>query len=125
MLFIMHLDNMKIMKWHLKNLSQIDLWAAFAQFGEIEDAYVIRDLDTNNYLKFGFVLFKALEGSRRAKEAKKIEYGKFKIAISKFKKMGQDINNYALPKAKKASMRKKGFFNQTLENNYALKSSQL
>ena len=40
-----------------KLLSQIDLWAAFARFGEVEDAYVIRDLKTKKYLNYGFVLF--------------------------------------------------------------------
>lgn len=67
-----------------KRLSSINLFLEFSRFGEVEDAYVIRDLNTYKYKNFGFILFKEKYSARMAIQSEKLYVEGLSIKISEY-----------------------------------------
>lgn len=73
-----------------RSASNADLKAAFLQFGDIEDAFIITDIKKNNSsLGYGFVIFKKILSAENAIKRGSLLLGENALQICSYKKGGQ------------------------------------
>lgn len=73
------------------------LYHLFAIFGQVQDAYYIKNLQTGLLQNYGFVLFATPKQAQNAVRAQKVGTGKSKVMVKKFVRGSQSPSDFDSP----------------------------
>jgi len=86
---------------HAANLSDFDLYTIFGRYGPVENAYAIKNMNTKQYLNYGYVLFKYERSATKALQDASIFIGDVKLSICKFIREHAPLSNRSRQKTDK------------------------
>lgn len=84
-----------------------NLRRVFQDYGDVEDAYVVRNQRIDGFRKFGYVIFEKEEDAQKVVRLGCIEFGEDKIGVKEYKNSINEKNKKKKKKSKKNQKQKK------------------